>query len=315
MEKFDIKFRQSSLLDAQKQALQRFLTKQRAKVESVADVIETHEAEITPQVVLDPRLVIDVGNTAIKGGFFVGDELVHDFRVERASFNKNVLQAILYLYQEKLALSLDHFQVGLVTVVPQLSSLIKETVQETLDILPTILGNDAYAPLNMAYATPETLGTDRLAGAIGAFVRHGKASDGTSRPLVVVDAGTAINYEVVSADGTYLGGAIAPGVDLMMKALARGTAQLPEVELLFPENAIGNSTRTCLQSGVMFAFADGVSGMIRRLSDAVCGDPLVIVTGGWAERLLQYVGEIHIADPHLVLYGIDTMLRAQVAHS
>lgn len=325
MNSFDLKFRHNSLLDAQQQALQRFLHRRAEEKDATeAALLALDAAEIERQTIketpadpsksvetVQPRLVFDVGNTAIKGGFFVGDELIHDFRIERETFTQNVLQAILYLYQEKLTLSLEHFRVGIVTVVPSLTSLIAETVQETLNLSPFLLTNEATKPLKMGYATPQTLGTDRLAGAIGAFVRHGKKSDGTPRAVIVVDAGTAINYEVVSADGTYLGGAIAAGVDLTMKALARGTAQLPEVELFFPENPIGNSTKTCLQSGIMFAFADGVSGMVKRLSEALPkedGDALVVATGGWAGRLLQHVGEIHIADPNLVLYGIDAML-------
>lgn len=248
-------------------------------------------------------LTLDIGNTAIKCGLFEEDVLVHHFRLpsEQSFDYTNVFRSAL----NDWAGALKH--IGFVSVVPALQAPICAALQDGTGLTPIQLTNQSVCPLKMGYHTPQTLGMDRLAGAMGAWV-YLKAQGKTEQPVIVVDAGTAINYEVVSADGTYEGGAIAAGVDLMRKALARGTAQLPEVDPRMPDQALGRSTQTCLQSGIIFMLLDSVSGMLGRLTKEVEGDPLVIATGGWGALLAEKCLEVHAFEPFLVLKGIKSLL-------
>lgn len=161
-------------------------------------------------------------------------------------------------------------------------------------------------PLRMGYATPHTLGADRLAAAAGGWMGYARAE---GRPLVVVDAGTAVTYEVVDAEGTYLGGAIAPGPVLLLHGLTRGTAQLPDVPLALPPSPIGRSTREALQSGILYGFVDAVEGMLRRLEAHLTAPPLLLVTGGWGGALAEALPRAVTHRPHLVHEGILHLAR------
>ncbi|MBO6574023.1 MAG: type III pantothenate kinase [Rhodothermales bacterium] len=157
-------------------------------------------------------------------------------------------------------------------------------------------------PFAMGYETPQTLGNDRIAAAAGALLEYGREG----RAVIAVDAGTAVTYEVVDAERTYRGGAIAPGPGLMASALNLGTAQLPEVDAPLEGTAIGVSTREALRSGVYWGFVDAVGGMLDRLRDEV-GDATVVLTGGWAGFLAGHLAGVHVLDPHLVLRGIAAL--------
>src|SRR5690606_2623443 len=128
------------------------------------------------------------------------------------------------------------------------------------------------------------------------------------RPLVVVDAGTAVTVEVVSADDVFLGGTIGAGPDLVRRALAGGTAQPPDVAPGLPPRAIGRSTREAIQSGLLFPFLDGVRGLLTRIADELGTEPYAVATGGWGTLLAEHVPAIVHAEPHLVLHGVRALL-------
>lgn len=197
-------------------------------------------------------------------------------------------------------------RVGLVSVVPAVTERLADAARaETLQ-LPVVVGPALVLPFRMAYETPETLGADRLAAAAGAWALYRAAHP--SRPLVVVDAGTAVTVEVVSGDDAYLGGAIGAGPDLVRRALARGTAQLPEVSPVLPRRAVGRSTREALQAGLMWPFLDGVRGLIARITAELDAAPFVVATGGWGALLAEYLDAIDHAEPDLVLHGVRALL-------
>jgi type III pantothenate kinase len=148
-------------------------------------------------------------------------------------------------------------------------------------------------PFALDYETPDTLGTDRLAAAAAGWVYYGRV---TPQSIVVVDAGTAVNYEVIHRDGIYQGGAIAAGPALMREALRAGTAQLPDVPMAFPDQSVGRSTRTALPTGIMSGLVDSVRGM----SDS----PRLVLTGGWSQLLADHLKAEAQHAPHLVLRGV-----------
>lgn len=170
----------------------------------------------------------------------------------------------------------------------------------------TTVGCRMRLPIEMAYLTPETLGADRLAAAAAAWVIHGSEK---RRSVVALDAGTALTYEVVDRDGTYLGGAIGPGPALMQGALHRETAQLPDVPLELPDKPIGRSTVEAIQAGIMYGFIESVRGLLRRIDEALGEETVVVATGGWGRFLRGHLDEVDAFDAHLVLQGVRILMK------
>jgi type III pantothenate kinase len=248
-------------------------------------------------------LALDIGNTAIKGGLFNGTALRRTFRLATDP------AASVPAYRHALRHHLDGAEidrVGIVSVVPTVGALVTEAARAETMQLPFVVSHRSPLPFAVGYETPETLGTDRIAAAAGAWALY--HDDAPDRPLVVVDAGTAVTLEVVSADGTFLGGTIGAGPDLVRRALARGTAQLPEVDARLPRRAVGRSTKEALQAGLMWPFLDGVRGLLARTADELGADPVVVATGGWSELLAAHVEAVDHVEPDLVLHGVRALL-------
>ncbi len=249
-------------------------------------------------------LTLDIGNTAVKGGLFDGPALVRTFRLASDA------AASVPAYRHALRHHLDGAEierVGIASVVPVVAERLVEAARAETLRLPLVVSPRLALPFEMGYETPETLGTDRIAAAAGAWTRyHGDAPD---RPLVVVDAGTAVTLEVVSADGVFLGGTIGAGPDLVRRALARGTAQLPEIDAVVPRRAVGRSTSEALQAGLMLSFLDGVRGLLARVTAELRADPLVVATGGWSGLLAEHTEAIDHVEPDLVLHGVRALLE------
>ncbi len=239
-------------------------------------------------------LTIDIGNSAVKGGFFRDGDLIHAFRLDRAAATS--WSAALHPHLRDVSV----LRIGLASVVPSLTGPVEEALYRETGLRALRVAPSLHLPLTLAYQTPDTLGMDRLAAAVAAWTRHGKAD----RPVVALDAGTAVTYDVVDRHGVYRGGPIGAGPGLLRSALSRDTAQLPDVPFALPEEPIGRSTREALQSGLMYGFLDGVAGMLTRIARRLDAPPLVVATGGWASFLGENLKGIDHIEPHLVLFGI-----------
>ena len=245
-------------------------------------------------------LALDVGNSAVKAGLFSGDDLVRVFSVDPP--DGDATDASYWRAELASALAdatVEH--VGLVSVVPARTDAVTRGLRNIVDAPLTIIAPGMALPFALDYDTPDTLGTDRLAAAAAGWARYGRDA---SRSVIVVDAGTAINYEVVHRNGTYRGGAIGPGAVLTRNALRAGTAQLPDVPLHLPETPVGPSTRTALQSGILWGLIDSVQGMATRLADQLPDAPRLVLTGGWGDLLVDRLTIDATHAPHLVLRGV-----------
>jgi type III pantothenate kinase len=252
-------------------------------------------------------LALDIGNSAVKGALFDGETLRQVFHVDvpppetsgegRADRWQQALGAHLS------AVSVD--RTGIVSVVPEAVPA-AEAALGSLTRGPVVVV-DAFMrlPFTLDYETPRTLGTDRLAAAAAAWTRYGAPA---SRSIIAIDAGTAVNYEVVDHGAVYRGGAIGAGPALTQQALRSGTAQLPTVPLQVPSAAMGTSTHTAMQSGILYGFIDGVCGMVNRLGDALDDTPCVVLTGGWSAVLADRMPHVDRVEPHLVLDGVRILL-------
>lgn len=239
-------------------------------------------------------LALDAGNSSTKAALWDGTSWGPTVRVPAG---------------EPLAEALTRFEnveaVGMATVVPE--APIREAVRAELGLDARAVSVDRALPFRLDYATPRTLGPDRLAAAAAA------AALGPGRPVVVVDAGTAVTVDAVDfRDGraVYRGGAIAPGADLLRRALARGTAALPEVSLPDRPPVIGDSTRGSIEAGVAGMLAGGVARLIASIAAELSASPRVVATGGWAPWLARHLppGTIDRVEPTLVLDGIRQLV-------
>src|SRR4051812_33873545 len=244
-------------------------------------------------------LTIDVGNTQTHFGMFRGDELVDHFRfaTSRTTTSDELAIRIAALLRLR-GLTFDDIDGAIVaSVVPQQD-------QEWIWL------NERYfhgrllfvAPgikLGMPVRTdnPREVGADRLMNAVAAYERIGGA-------CVVVDFGTSINYDVVSQDGEYLGGAIAPGVQISMDALTQRAARLVKVEIEDPKGAIGRNTQAAIRSGIVYGFAGQVDGIVGRIREELGVEASTIATGGLASTIAPFCDEIDEVDDLLTLTGL-----------
>jgi type III pantothenate kinase len=244
-------------------------------------------------------LTIDVGNTQTHFGMFRGEELVDHFRfaTSRTTTSDELAIRIAALLRLR-GLTLDEIDGAIVaSVVPQQD-------QEWIWL------NERYfhgrllfvAPgikLGMPVRTdnPREVGADRLMNAVAAF-------DKVQGACVVVDFGTSINYDVVSPNGEYLGGAIAPGVQISMDALTQRASKLIKVEIEAPGAAIGRNTQAALRSGIVYGFAGQVDGIVGRIREELGVEATAIATGGLAPAIAPFCDELDEVDDLLTLTGL-----------
>jgi type III pantothenate kinase len=244
-------------------------------------------------------LAIDVGNTQTHLGAFRATELVEHwrFRTVSGATGDEIGERIAGL------LSLSGIETGEVdaicvsSVVPPLGGQYEAMAARYFDapFLPIAPGVKTGMPIRID--NPYEVGADRLVNAVAAYDRFRSA-------CLIVDFGTGINCDAVSADGEYLGGAIAPGVEISLTALTERGARIGRIELDKPEAAIGKSTRAAIQSGVIFGYAGMIDGLTRRMVGELGGDPAVIATGGLANAIVPFCETIDEVDDLLTLTGL-----------
>lgn len=184
------------------------------------------------------------------------------------------------------------------SVVPQAAELMEGFFQ-----VPTHrISHQSDLPLTLDYPTPAQIGVDRLANSVAAFLTY-------RGPVIVIDFGTAVTFDVVSKDGTYLGGVIAPGTASLLDYLHQKTALLPAIKLEEPSSAIGRSTEEAMQVGAVIGYRGLIREILTSVSAELGGQPTVIATGGDAALISKRLDAIHHLEPDLTLRGIQTIGR------
>ena len=244
-------------------------------------------------------LAVDVGNTQTHAGLFRADDLLehwrfHTARTATADELALVLSALLRLRDVPLS-EVDAAMVS--CVVPALAQEYDQFLQRYLDGKGALVGPAMKTGMPIRIDNPKELGADRLANAIAAYDRLGAA-------CIAVDFGTAINYDVVSAEGEYLGGVISPGIEVSLEALSQRAAALPKVRLGAPRAAIGRGTLEAIQSGVVFGYAGQVDGLVGRLREELGDEATAIATGGFAPVIVPHCDQIDEVDDLLTLQGL-----------
>lgn len=244
-------------------------------------------------------LVVDIGNTQTHLGAFQNGSLLEHWR--HATDRDATADELASTYTSLLALrGLSFSDIDDVIV----SSTVPKVVPEYVEMSERYLGEECLVvgpglktgmPIRME--NPRELGADRLVNAVAAYDRLGG-------PCVVVDFGTAITYDAVSADGEYLGGIIAPGVEISLGALTERAAKLPQVELTEPERVIGKTTLEAIQAGVIYGFAAQIDGLVERITDELGDDTQVIATGGLSGHIVPFCERVELVDDMLTLVGL-----------
>jgi len=243
-------------------------------------------------------LVLDIGNTNITAGVFQDTELVAHWRLATEhEVTGDQLAVTLRGLFELRGLRFDQV-IGVVvsSVVPPLAGAVQHLCREYFNRDPLVVGPGVKTGMAIDYEDPREVGADRVVNAVAAFEEHGG-------PCVVVDFGTATTLDAVSAEGHYLGGAIAPGIQISLDALFHHAAQLRRVELVRPRKAIGRNTVWSMQSGIIFGYSGLVMELIRRFREEL-GEAKVIATGGLAALIAEQVEAISEVDPWLTLKGL-----------
>ncbi|HEV2500524.1 MAG TPA: type III pantothenate kinase [Terriglobia bacterium] len=244
-------------------------------------------------------LVIDVGNTNTVLGVYAGADLRGHWRLstnrEQTADEYGILIRNLLSLDGMQASSIKHVMVA--SVVPPLNTLLEEMAAKYFRLKPVFLGPGTRTGMAILYDNPQDVGADRIANAVAAYEKLGG-------PCVVVDFGTAVTFDVVSARGEYLGGLIAPGIGVAAEALFQRAARLPRVEIREPETVIGSNTIGSMQSGLYYGAIGLVDGILDRLFTVLGKTTKIVATGGQAQLVAAASKYELPVDSSLTLEGL-----------
>lgn len=244
-------------------------------------------------------LAIDIGNTNITFGLYEGETLGPRWRIrtihEKMPDEYGILMDQLFRHRG--------YEPGQVTgavvasVVPPLTPAFEQVCRDYVGQAPLVVDAGVRTGVRIRYDNPRDVGADRVVDAAAVRALYGV-------PACVVDFGTATTFDAVTAEGDYLGGAIAPGIGIAAQALFQRTAKLPRVELSRPPSAIGRNTPHAIQSGMLFGYVGLVEGMVARFKAELGPETRVVATGGLAEVVARETQVIDVVDPWLTLHGL-----------
>lgn len=245
-------------------------------------------------------LAVDVGNTSIHFGLFDAEPRVTTFRLPTVP--EQAPASLAAALREKLAgVPMGAIERCLVaSVVPRLEASLRGALAEVTAAPVQLLGSDVNVDIDNRCDQPGEVGMDRLVNAVAA---HALVPGGA----IVVDLGTATKLDCISPDGAFLGGIIAPGLELCMQALASRAAKLRAVELAAPPSPLGRNTTHAVQAGVVLGHAEMIDGLVRRLRNELPFDVTVLATGGYAERVVPQCRTSMQLTPELTLIGIKEL--------
>ena len=249
-------------------------------------------------------LAIDVGNTNTVLGLFEGEELARSWRIKTDA--RSTADEMALVFRGLLADEPEVTGIALCSTVPAVLREMRYMLEAYHDDIPTVIvepGTQTGVPV--LTDNPKEVGTDRIVNTMAAYHLYGG-------PSIVVDFGTSTNLDVVSAKGEFLGGALAPGIEISLDALAQRAAQLRKVELVRPRSVIGKNTVEALQAGALYGFAGQVDGLVRRISDELGGVQAVIATGGLAPIVVPESETITHHDPDLTLVGLRLVFEKNI---
>ena len=244
-------------------------------------------------------LCIDIGNTNIKLGLFDRDKDRAHWRIatDRARLADEYAMLLLDLFAASQIQTRDVTGVAISSVVPSLAPVFADLSKNYLKQTPVVVGPGIKTGMSIRTDQPSEVGADLIVNAVAARELYGT-------PVIVIGFGTATTFSAVSAQGDFVGVAIAPGVETGAEALFRFAAKLPQVELTRPPHAIGKNTVHSMQAGLVFGFAGLVEGVVKRMRAELGGKVRVVATGGLAQQITAETDIIEVVEPNLTLLGL-----------
>jgi type III pantothenate kinase len=239
-------------------------------------------------------LAIDVGNTSTVFGLFDGAELTEHWRVATERHKSGDELGALFRNFVDLA---GVAGIALSSTVPQLVRSYEEFAARYTSAELLELGPGVKTGIPVRYDDPREVGPDRIANAVAAAAGYGA-------PCIVVDFGTSTNFDVVSPGGEYVGGVLAPGIEISMDALFARAARLRKIDFVEPEAVIGKTTVSALQSGVVYGFAGQVDGIVDHIRAELRSEAQTVATGGLADLIAPHARTLDRVDPFLTLEGL-----------
>lgn len=238
-------------------------------------------------------MAIDVGNTNINIGLFKDNRLFHEYSLP----TKNKLR---YVYINKLIRRFKIKDTILCSVVPSVTRYLEGNLRKALKGKLFIVGKNIKAPVKNLYRQPKQVGQDRLVNAYAGIMLYGA-------PLIVVDFGTAVTFDIISKNKEYLGGMILPGMELSLEALYLHTALLPRIKLNKPKEFIGRDTKNSMLSGIVYGLAALTDDLTLRIKDKIGKNSTIIGTGGSIGLIKNYCKTIKYTDKNLTLKGLNAI--------
>lgn len=252
-------------------------------------------------------IAIDVGNTQTVMGLYEGSDLVDSWRLstvrERTADEYRLFLAGLLRQDGYLLEDVDG--VALSSVVPTAKSAMIEVAEGLVDGPLVVVGPGVRTGLNIDIDNPREVGADRVVNSVAASAKYGT-------PAVVVDFGTATNMDVIDQAGSYVGGVIAPGLEISQNALIDATAALRRVELVPPRASVGKNTVEAIQGGLLYGHAGLVDGIVERILRELDGDATVVATGGLASTIVPHCRSVDLIDDSLTLDGLRMIFDMNV---
>jgi len=239
-------------------------------------------------------IAIDIGNTSMSVGIFLGRRFVKKTRIPTVSKEQKIYTRLSRLLKPYICCDI---KVIISSVVPCVTKNVKHIFTDKFKLRPIIVGKHVKAPIKNLYKTPAQVGQDRLVNAFACKQIYGS-------PAIIIDFGTATTFDYVNKRGEYEGGIITPGVEITINSLAENTALLPKIKLKKPQNLIGKDTSDSIRSGVLNGLACMCDGLIEKIKKDRKSSPIVVATGGLARVFCHYSKHINKVDQDLTLKGL-----------
>lgn len=249
-------------------------------------------------------LAVDIGNTHTVFGIYDKKKLLGDWRVTSfVTRTEDEFGALVRDFCDDAGIAVKKISaIGISSVVPNLTDVMQRMAKKYFKIEPVVVSSSLSLGIKILYDDPVSVGADRLCNAVAGYAKY-------KGPIVIVDFGTATTFDVISKEGEYLGGVIAPGIETSAAELHRRAAKLPKIDIHFPKKVVGTNTVASMQSGILYGALDSMETMIRRISKEIDDYPTVIATGGFSELMMKHSKILNKHEPTLVLDGIRIIVE------
>jgi len=260
-------------------------------------------------------LTIDIGNTHTVLGLFEGSDIVEHWRISTDPRRTADEHAVLFqglMNNHPLVGQSGVDGIAICSTVPSVLHEMRDMIRRYYGDIPALVVEPGVKTgMPVLVDNPKEVGTDRIINALAAVHLYGA-------PCIVVDLGTATSFDAVSRKGEWIGGAIAPGIEISVEALGARGAQLRKIELARPRSVIGKNTVECMQAGILYGFAGQIDGVVNRMAEELADDPndvTVVATGGLAPLVLEEAEVIDEHEPWLTLIGLRLVYERNIGVS